>query len=112
MKKMIKFGIVCLLVLIFAFIRFDIYYLVFQRGYFPLNGFVQKEETAIRIAEAVWLEIYGDSIYTKIPFVAKYNVIAGYWEVEGTLAENMVGGVPYAHIRKKDGKVLYVLHSR
>jgi len=112
MKKWIKYASVCILVLALAFVHFDIYHLIFQKGYVPLNGFVQTEETAIRIAEAVWLEIYGESIYTKQPFIAKYNFIAGYWEVEGSLPINMVGGVPYAHIRKKDGKILYVVHTR
>ena len=30
---------------------------------FPVNGRVPDEETAIRIAETVWLPIYGNDIY-------------------------------------------------
>ena len=81
-------------------------------GYIPNEGFVPDKETAIRIAEAVWLPIYEDSINDKKPFIAEYNEEEECWEVYGTLPENMLGGVPEIKIRKSDGKILYVSHGK
>ena len=76
----------------------------------PPEGFVPDEKTAIRIAEAIWLPIYGESIYDKQPFVACYDRRTGSWKVTGTLPENVLGSVPEAHIRRIDGKVVLVRH--
>ena len=84
----------------------------FRQAYLPPEGFVPDEETAIRIAEAIWLPIYGEGIYEKQPFVADYDWISGCWKVEGTLPENMLGGVPEAQIRKSDGKIVFVFHGK
>ena len=52
--------------------------------YKPKNGFVPNKETALKIAEAVWLPIYGKSIYNEKPF--KATLLNGQiWQVEGTL---------------------------
>ena len=81
-------------------------------GYLPpLEGYVPDAETAIRMAEVIWLPIYGEGIYNKQPFVAEYNVFFGYWTVKGTLPEGILSGVPEARIRKRDGKILFVLHT-
>ncbi len=77
----------------------------------PVNGRVPNEETAIRIAEAVWLPIYGNDIYNSKPFHAKL-ISDSIWVVEGTLPEGHLGGVPYAAIQKKDGKVLKISHGQ
>ena len=49
-------------------------YLFLTFGLFFLNlknkNYVPDKITAIKIAEAVWLPIYGNSIYEKKPFVA------------------------------------------
>jgi hypothetical protein len=74
------------------------------------NGYVPNAETAIKIAEAIWLPIYGDNIYNNGPFKAtlKNNQI---WIVEGTLHTDK-GGVPYAEIQKKDCKIINVTHGK
>lgn len=77
----------------------------------PVNGRVPNEETAIRIAEAVWLPIYGNLIYDSKPFKAKL-IDDSIWVVLGTLPKGYVGGTPYAEIQKKDGKVLKVIHGK
>ena len=77
----------------------------------PVDGLVPNEETAIRIAEAVWLPIYGSLIYGSRPFKARL-VDDSIWVVEGTLPEGSVGGTPYAEIQRKDGKVLKVIHGK
>lgn len=56
----------------------------------PVDGRVPNEETAMRIAEAVWLPIYGSLIYGSRPFKARL-VDDSIWVVEGTLPEGSVG---------------------
>lgn len=73
------------------------------------NNYVPNKETAIRVAEAIWLPIYGDKIYRNKPFIAKLN--GDVWVVEGTLHTDS-GGVPYIEIRKEDCKVMDVYHSK
>jgi len=72
--------------------------------------YVPDKETAIKIAEAVWLPLYGDKIYNYKPFVARL-INKKTWIVEGTLHEAK-GGVPYIEIQKKDCKVLKVYHGK
>ena len=81
-----------------------------QIGFIPKKGFVPDDTTAIKIAEAVWLPIYGNIIYSKKPFKAVLK--KGVWIVEGTLPRNYQGGVPYIEIQKKDGKILKVIHGK
>lgn len=74
-------------------------------------GLVPDGKTAIRIARAIWEPIYGSAAYRQNqPIRAKLT--QGVWRVEGTLARGMVGGVPYAWIRKSDGAVLGVVHTK
>jgi len=79
-------------------------------GYVPEEGFVPNEETAIKIAEAIWLPIYGENIYRKQPFEAKLE--NEVWIVNGSLPQGWKGGVPYIKIRKSDCKVLKVEHGK
>jgi hypothetical protein len=74
------------------------------------KNFVPDEVTAIKIAEAIWLPIYGKAIYQKKPFVAKL-LDDNVWQVTGTL-KTKKGGVPFIEIQKCDGKVLKVTHSK
>ena len=83
-----------------------------EKGYVPDEGVVPNKETAIRIAEAVWLPIYGDSIYSKQPFKTAYDEKEQCWFVYGSLPENTLGGVPEIKISKSDGKVLYINHGK
>lgn len=62
---------------IFLVLTFAIGYLIANNdvaydnnSYTSNEGYVQGSETAIRIAEAVWLQIYGEDIYKEKPFVA------------------------------------------
>ena len=82
-----------------------------KSGYDPQkDGYVPTAETAIKVAEAIWLPIYGDKIYNSKPFKARLrdNEV---WIVEGTLHAEK-GGVPYSEIQKKDCKVLKVIHGK
>lgn len=79
--------------------------------YIPAGGFVPDSVTAIRIAEAIWLPIYGNHIYENKPFEAEL-VGDSLWIVVGSLPKNVLGGVPYIEILKKDGKILGVEHGK
>ncbi len=88
-----------------------------KRSVCPAQGFVPDEKTAIRIAEAVLLPIYGEKqLKEERPFVA--HLEGGRWIVRGTLTKSnlpgeiVVGGTATAEIRKSDGRVLAVYHGK
>ncbi|SEO31600.1 NTF2 fold immunity protein [Mucilaginibacter gossypiicola] len=71
---------------------------------------VPDEKTAIKIAEAVWLPIYGESIYQERPFTATLN--NGVWYVYGCKPDSALGGVAEIKIRKSDCKILWFQHLK
>lgn len=75
-----------------------------------VDGYVPDEETAIKIAEAVWLPIYGENVKDEKPFHASLKNDS-IWIVEGTLHTEL-GGVARAEIQKRDGKILRVIHGK
>jgi len=77
----------------------------------PENGFIPDKETAIKVAIAVWLPIYGKKIYNEAPYKAKL-INDKIWVVEGTLSEGKLGGVSIIKIQKSDGKILMVAHEK
>ena len=84
------------------------------KGYVPPKGFVPDSATAVRIAVAVWIPIYGEQqIMSEQPFVATLK--AGVWTVTGSLppapkGSVMVGGTAVARIAQRDGQILFVIH--
>ena len=82
------------------------------KGYVPPNGFVPDSGTAVRIAVAVWIPIYGASqIRSEQPYVATLK--DGVWTVTSTLPRQYNrGGVAMARISKRDGRILFVLHGQ
>ena len=77
----------------------------------PKNGFVPDAESAVRIAEAVWIPIYGkESIERQRPFEARLQ--DGVWHVAGSLPKGIKGGVALAEIQKTDEKILRVTHGK
>jgi len=77
----------------------------------PKDGFVPNQETAIKIAVAVWEPIYGaKEIAGEKPYQARLT--NGIWLVEGTLPKNHIGGVAEARIAKNDGRILNVSHGK
>lgn len=76
----------------------------------PKEGFVPDKETAIRIAEAVWIPIYGkEQIESEKPFEAR--LVNDVWHVNGTLPPHTVGGTAIAEISKRDGRIIGVIHE-
>jgi hypothetical protein len=83
-----------------------------KHNYKPKEGYVPDEKTAIRIAVAVWIPIYGEKrIEGEKPYQARLN--SGIWTVEGSLpeGENVLGGVAIAEIAKDDGRISRVSHG-
>jgi hypothetical protein len=81
-------------------------------GYVPPKGFVPDAATASRIAEAVWIPIYGEeNIAKEKPF--RVSLRSGVWTVRGKdLPAGWKGGVAEADISKRDGRILRVLHGK
>src|SRR4051812_27215635 len=73
--------------------------------------FVPDTETASKIAEAIWLPIYGEKVLNEKPFIAKLRK-DGVWVVEGTLKNGMKGGVAYIEIQSSDCRILEVTHGK
>ncbi len=84
-----------------------------QHSYKPERGFVPDQATAIAIAEAVWLPIYGKGTLDKErPFKA---ILKGdVWTVTGTfhwVDKNEKGGTAVAEISRIDGRIIRVSHG-
>jgi hypothetical protein len=90
-------------------------------SYKPASGFVPDSKTAIAIAEAVLIPVYGEKhIEGERPFTTtlRHDV----WTIEGTLyctdgkgevrATDCAGGVAVVKISKIDGRILYMLHGK
>ena len=77
----------------------------------PKRGYVPDEQTAVAIAVAVWIPIYGkEQIESEKPF--KATLKNGVWFVEGSLDEPRIGGTAMAEIAQNDGRVLSVFHYK
>ncbi len=66
--------------------------------------------SAIKIAEKGWKKKFGVMIYDSKPFYARLKNDS-VWIVKGTL-HGTTGGTPYAEIRRKDGKILVMIHTK
>lgn len=76
----------------------------------PKNGYVPDEQTAISIAVAAWIPIYGKKkIEKQKPYKAVLN--DGVWTVTGTL-KHAVGGTAEALIAQADGRIIRIIHGK
>ena len=77
----------------------------------PKDGYVPNAATAVAIAEAVLIPIYGEAeIAADRPYRA--SLADGVWRVSGTLPPNTVGGTAVAMIAKDDGRIVRVFHEQ
>ena len=83
-----------------------------RHNYKPPAGYVPNEETAIKIAVAVWTPIYGkDVIDEEKPYKAVLK--DGVWYVSGSLPIKYTkGGVAEAEISRDDGRIIRVTHGK
>jgi len=85
-------------------------------GYVPPHGFVPTEQTAIAVAEAVLIPVYGkDQIESERPFKAVLN--GNVWVVTGSVpchnppaGAECPGGAAEIRISKRTGQVLFMTH--
>lgn len=77
----------------------------------PKSGFVPNRETAVRIAVAIWIPIFGErQIQSERPYNATLR--SGVWTVTGSLPKDSgPGGVALVKISKRDGRILLVEHG-
>lgn len=76
----------------------------------PASGYVPDEETAIKIAVAIWLPIYGEEqIEKETPY--KATLKNGIWYVRSSL-RGAIGGVAEAEIAKDDGRIIRITHGK
>ena len=90
------------------------------QGYTPAAGFVPDADTAVKIAEAVLIPVYGEKqIASERPFSAKLE--GDTWTVSGTLhcpdgkggtTTICVGGVAVVKISKIDARVVSMIHYK
>lgn len=77
----------------------------------PITNLVPDEKTAVAIAIAVLIPIYGRrQIAQEMPFRAKLN--GDVWRVEGSLPWGYVGGVAEIEISKEDARVISIIHGQ
>ncbi len=77
------------------------------------NHPVRMGEDAMKIAERVWLEIFGeDTIISERPYIVSFDKKNGVWLVSGTLRDGLMGGAAHILIRKSDSTVLAAWHDR
>ncbi|MFI5101869.1 MAG: YbbC/YhhH family protein [Terriglobales bacterium] len=90
------------------------------QGYKPPSGYVPDSKTAVKIAEAVLVPVYGEKhIESERPFTATLK--DGAWIVTGTLrcpdgregtTTSCDGGVAEVQISKDDARILYMMHGK
>ena len=85
-----------------------------QPSFKPKEGFVPNAETAVRIAEAVLVPVYGEKlILSERPFHATLE--GDVWTVDGTLhcrAPQCDGGTARVEIAKSSGQILNMIHYK
>lgn len=76
----------------------------------PKNGYVPDEQTAVKIAEAILMPIFGTELVTgERPFHG--HLEGNIWIIEGTLHTEL-GGVAMVKIQRSDGRVVSVVHGK
>lgn len=85
-----------------------------ESSFQPKSGFVPNVETAVKIAEAVLVPVYGEKkILSERPFNATLE--GDIWTVSGTLhcgAPHCVGGTAEVKISKSTGQILHMIHYK
>jgi hypothetical protein len=84
-------------------------------GYVPNGGFVPNAETAVKIAEAVLIPVYGEKkVLSERPFKAK--LAEGVWTVTGTVpcptGAKCACGAAIVRISQASGQILQMGHGK
>lgn len=82
-----------------------------MHSFVPEQGFVPNETTAVTIAEAILVPIYGkDAIERQKPFVV--SLFGNVWTITGSLPKDILGGVFFVQIAKQDARVITLTHGK
>jgi len=80
-------------------------------GYTPSDGFIPDEKTAKKVAEAVWIPIYGRNVLSQKTYKA-ILIDEKIWLVQGSLGFLKLGGTAYIEIDKYTGQILKLTHFK
>jgi NTF2 fold immunity protein of polymorphic toxin system component len=88
------------------------------KSFVPKDGFVPNAETAVKVAEAVLIPVYGEKqIINERPLKAALD--GDVWTVTGTLHRSekspeahCVGGTAVVHISKTSSQILFMMHYK
>lgn len=81
-----------------------------QKSVSVANGYVPDRATAVRVAVAVLIPIYGPSIEkAEAPWNAELK--NGLWTVVGTFHGKGNGGEAIVQLRKSNGAVIFITHT-
>ncbi|AYL94770.1 NTF2 fold immunity protein [Mucilaginibacter celer] len=76
-----------------------------------VDKIIGDKQTAIAVAEAILFRIYGkEQIINERPYEVYF--IDGYWVLNGTLPEKMLGGGFLIIFSAKDGRVVRLTHYK
>lgn len=79
-----------------------------------LKDSLATESIAIKKAETILVNTYGESVLEQRPFRAKLD--GGFWIIDGTLncpkASICKGGTAHIELSKKDGHIRKVIHGK
>lgn len=82
-----------------------------MHSFVPEQGFVPDERTAMTIAEAILVPIYGKkAIERQKPFVVSLS--GNVWTITGLLPKDILGGVFFVQISKQDARVITLTHGK
>ena len=81
------------------------------------EGLVPNEEVAIKIAEAILVNVYGEEVLENRPFIAALTDNGTVWYIKGTFPHTIEsgywgGGVPHIKISKSDGRIIGYIHGK
>jgi len=74
-------------------------------------GSIGDADTAMKKAEELWVELYGEYVREMKPYIVAHDKKNGVWMVQGGLYPLRLGGRPYVLFRESDGRVLAVWHD-
>lgn len=81
-------------------------------GFVPPNGFVPDKKTALKVAEAILVSVYGEKQIAEEQPLKIALVDNDVWLVWGTLDPRDLGGTAVIKISKRTGKVLFLAHGQ
>ena len=73
-------------------------------------GYIGNAEVAMKKAEELWVELYGEIERERKPYIVAHDKKNGVWMVQGGFY-GQLGGRPFVLLRESDGKVLAVWHT-